>query len=529
MDQEPLSDIFGQLKEEYEKKIPEKLGNLATQVEIVNGEKTEENIKDLRFMVHKLAGSAGTYGYPQVSVCCKEFEKEILEEDFSHAEEYLKKIKGFFSAKGCLLEKIKSHEAVVAVVGMGYIGLSLLEAFGSKGFPLIGYDVDESKVEMVREGKSGYNFLSLDNVVNKSFISSCDPAILDQADVVIISVPTSLDSRHLPDLSNLKSSFNLVTEHLHSGQLIVLQSTTYPGTTEEEFLPVLETSHLKVGKDFFLSYAPEILDPGNPDVLFADIPKILSGVTEECKEKVETLYREAGCETVLCSSIRVAEAAKILQNTYRLVNISLINEMKIMFDRMGIDVWEVIKAAASKPFGFTPFYPSSGIGGDCTAVVPTYLSLKAQESDGPTSLIDLAHKVNISIPYYVVGKIEEGLGMHKKSLNGAKVLVLGVSYKKDVNDLRESAPLKVLSLLEGRGAEVSYHDPLVPVLKAPRHYPELDLQSVEVSGKGFASYDCVFIGTNHSCYDWESIYTHSQLIIDTHNVMDKNSEKVIKA
>ena len=527
MDKEPLNAVFEQLKEEYEQKIPQKLTTLKEQVGKVQSGKTEENVKDLRFTVHKLAGSAGTYGYPQVSTCCKAFEKEIVEEDFSHAEEYLEKIKGFFSTTSDLLEKIKSHEATVAVVGMGYIGLSLLEAFGSKGFPLIGYDVDKGKVEMVREGKSGYNFLPLDNIVNKSFIASYDPAILDQADVVIISVSTSLDSRHLPDLSNLKSAFQMVADHLHSGQLIVLQSTTYPGTTE--FLPVLEKTNLRIGKDFFLAYAPEILDPGNPDVVFSEIPKILSGITPECKKRVEALYSEAGCETVLCSSIRIAEAAKILQNTYRLVNISLINEMKIMFDRMDMDIWEVIEAAASKPFGFTPFYPSAGIGGDCIAVVPTYLSLKAQESDGPTSLIDLAHKVNISIPYYVVGKIEEGLGVHKKSLNSAKILVLGVSYKKDVNDLRESAPLKVLSLLQGRGANVSYHDPLVPVLKAPRHYPEIDLQSVELSDEAVASYDCVFIGTNHSCYDWEHIYTHSQLIVDTHNVMQQNSDKIVKA
>ena len=281
-----------------------------------------------------------------------------------------------------LSEKISSDKAVIGLIGMGFIGLSLLEVFGDKGFPLVGFDVSASRVAMLKKAEAYYNFMPVQKmhgwIEKKQFTPSSDPAILDQADVIIISVPTSLDHHRLPDLTSLQSAFKTAASHLKKGQLIVLQSTTYPSTTEKEFLPILEKTGLQVGKDFFLAYVPEISDPGNPKYSFTNVPRIVSGVTPACLNMVELLYKKIGCKIVPCPSPSVAEAAKILQNTYRLVNISLMNEMKIMFDRMGMDIWQVIESAAVKPFGFTPFYPGPGIGGDCIPVVPCYLSWKAQ-------------------------------------------------------------------------------------------------------------------------------------------------------
>ncbi|MCX6989681.1 MAG: nucleotide sugar dehydrogenase [Chlamydiae bacterium] len=421
-----------------------------------------------------------------------------------------------------LSQKIASDQAVIGLIGMGFIGLSLLEVFGDKGFPLVGYDLNTQRVEMLKRAEAYYNFMPVKKlhawIEKKQFTPSSDPDILNSADVLIISVPTSLDHHRLPDLSSLKGAFTTAASHLKKGQLIILQSTTYPGTTEKEFLPILEARGLKVGKDFFLGYVPEISDPGNPDYSFTNVPRIVSGITPACRDLVEQLYKKIGCKVIPCPSTQVAEAAKILQNTYRLVNISLVNEMKIMFDRMGMDIWEVIEAASTKPFGFTPFYPGPGIGGDCIPVVPFYLSWKAQETDGPSSLIDLAGSINLSMPHYVVEKVTEALSARKKSLAGAKILMLGVSYKKDVNDLRESPSLRILTLLKEKKAEVFYHDPLVPVLDKLRYYPDLHLKSVELDYKKWGAYDAILIATDHSCYNWKEIVAHAALIIDTRNV-----------
>jgi UDP-N-acetyl-D-glucosamine dehydrogenase len=436
-----------------------------------------------------------------------------------------------------LEEKIADHTAVIGVIGMGYIGLSLLDVFGKQGFPLVGYDLSQERVEMLKKAECYYNFLPLQDLFSllksQRFIPSSDPAILEKADILILSVPTPLDNYQLPNFSHLRQAFQTTATYLKKGGLVVLQSTTYPGTTEEELLPLLEKSGWKVGQDFYLAHAPEISDIGNPQYSFNQVPRLVSGVTASCLKRVTLLYEKIGCHVETCPSTRVAEAAKILQNTYRLVNISLVNEMKIMFERMGIDIWDVIAAAAVKPFGFTPFYPSPGVGGDCIPVVPSYLSWKARQTDGPTSLMDLANTINGTIPYYVVDKVMEALSRHHKGLDGAKVLLLGVGYKKDVNDLRESASLKILSLLKQKKADLHYHDPLVPKLLPSARYPDLKMDSIPLVYEKLSSFDAVIIATDHSTYDWNKIATFSPLVIDTRNVMKDVSpqykKKVVKA
>ena len=435
-----------------------------------------------------------------------------------------------------LAKKIESHNAVVGVIGLGYVGLSLLEVFGRAGFSLIGFDKSTKKIEQLQKGERFYNFIPMAELVefqNKNrFECSSDPAILTKADVIIICVSTPLDKQRHPDPSNLQQAFQTIGAHLKKNQLIVLQSTTYPGTTEEELLPLLEKKGMKVGHDFFLSYVPEISDPGNPHYAFSEVPRVISGVTLTCLKMAELLYKKIGCQVVSAPSTRVAEAAKILQNAYRMVNISFVNEMKIMFDRMGMDVWEVIDAAKVKPFGYTAFYPSMGAGGDCIPVVPLYLVSKAKETDGPTSMMELADAINTMIPHYVVEKVIQALNAHNRKINGAKILMLGVAYKKDVNDLRESAPLRVLTLLKEAGAEVYYNDPFVPELENVPKYPQLKMKSRQLDYPQMKSYDAVVIATNHSSYQWKEVVKHSTLIIDTQNVttnIEGAKEKVVKA
>ena len=426
-----------------------------------------------------------------------------------------------------LEKKINSHEAIIGVIGMGYIGCSLLEVFGYKGYSLIGYDVDPKKVEMMQREASPFNHMDLKALFSliekKRFRPTCDPHLLKEADILVISVPTSLDDYYQPNLLPLERAFQTVQKSLRKDQLIVLQSTTYPGTTVEVLLPLLNQSTLKVGHDFFLTYVPEVSDIGNPDHTFTQIPRIISGITSACLKMGKLLYQNIGCQIVEATSTQVAESAKILQNAYRLVNCALINELKITFDRLGIDIWEVIQAASSKPFGFTPFYPGPGAGGDCIPVDPQYLIWKARKTDGPTTLLENASAVNREIPYFVVDKVIQGLDRHQKSLKGAKILLLGIGYKKDVNDVRQSASLKILSLLRQRGANVFYHDPFISEIDGLK---SRDLHYVE-----FKDYDAIVIATDHSIYDWKAVVLHSQLIIDTRNVttgIPGAHEKVIK-
>jgi len=438
--------------------------------------------------------------------------------------------------KKSLEEKIRSHTAVIGMIGMGYVGLSLLDVFAARGFSLVGYDSNPKKVEKLQAGESTMNFLPLKDLfacMNQGkFTPSADPDILKFADVLLMCVPTSLDQNKIPDFSCLRKAFHTARQYLKKETLVILQSTTYPGTTEEELLPLLEEGGFKVGSDFFLAYVPEISDIGNPNYSFTEVPRIVSGITKECVDVVSSLYQTIGCKVIPVPSTKVAEAAKIVQNTYRLVNISLVNEMKILFDRMGIDVWEVIEAAATKPFGFSPFYPGPGVGGDCIPIVPYYLVWKGKETDGPSSLIELAGAVNDTIPYYVIDKVIEALSRHEKSIKKAKILVLGVGYKKDVNDLRYSISLKILSLLQQRMADVHYHDPYVQELSHLEKYPHLQMKSEKLDYTRLKDYDLVVIATDHSSYDWKKIVSHSLLIVDTHNVtagIAGTKEKVVKA
>lgn len=350
------------------------------------------------------------------------------------------------------------------------------------------------------------------------FIPTTDPNLLKDADIVVISVPTTLDGHRQPDFEPLRVVFKEVADNAKVGQLIILQSTTYPGTTEEELLPQIERL-FKVGEEIYIGYVPEISDIGNPNHTFRSVPRILAGVTPACTHMIDLLYKTIGCKTYICPSTDVAEAAKIYQNTYRLVNISFVNEMKILFDRLGINIWDVIEAASTKPFGFTRFDPSPGVGGDCIPVDPFYLTWKARECEAPTQMIDIAGYINDMIPYYVVEKTLEALALQQKAINGAKVLVLGVAFKKDVDDPRHSSSVRVLELLQQRGAKVSYNDPYIPSLK------HLNLQSVSL--ESISSYDVVVIATDHSDYQWDKISKEAKQIVDTRHVVQ--GKKVVRA
>lgn len=421
-----------------------------------------------------------------------------------------------------LATKIISKEAVIAVIGMGYVGLSLLEVFGKEGYPIIGLECDAEKVENLKQGKSTMGFLPLDDLFPLirygKFIPTTDPNLLKDADIVIISVPTTLDAHRQPDFEPLRSVFKEVVQTLKQGQLIILQSTTYPGTTEEELLPQI-SSKMKVGEEVFVGYVPEISDIGNPNHTFCSVPRILAGVTAECSKMIKLLYETIGCQTYVCPSTRVAEAAKIYQNTYRLINISFVNEMKILFDRMGMNIWDVIDAASTKPFGFTRFEPGPGVGGDCIPIDPFYLTWKARVSEGPTQMIDAAGYINDMAPYYVVDKTIEGLAQFGKAIKGARLLLLGVAFKKDVDDPRHSSAVKVLELVQHRGAQVEYNDPFIPYLK------QFNLNSVSLERLG--EFDAVVIGVDHTQYKWDKILKNSQLVIDTRNVV--RGDKVVRA
>lgn len=438
--------------------------------------------------------------------------------------------------KKSLLNKIKSESAVVGVVGLGYIGLSITEAIGKKKFPLVGFDSNLKKINQLKKGEN-YLVPPVEGIgeliKSKQFKPSGDPSPLKSADIIIISVPTSLDSHNHPDFSSLEKAFDTVSNILKKGQLIVLQSSTFPGTTDKVLLPKLEQkSGLKAGKDFFLAYVPEISNPGDTNYNFCSIPRIVSGITDSCKEAAMAFYKKFGMQVSGCPSTKVAEAAKILQNTYRLVNISLINELKILLDRMDIDIWEVIKAASTKPFGFCPFFPGPGAGGDCIPVDPEYLAWSAALTDGPCTIIHQAEQVNEMIPYYIVEKTVEGLSSKNKAIKDANILVLGVAFKKDMNDIRQSGSIKILSILKKKQANVHYHDPYVSEINNLNKFPDLDMKSIPWDYKALKNYDAIVIGTDHSFYDWNKIVKESRLIIDTRNATSNvisGKNKIIKA
>lgn len=432
-----------------------------------------------------------------------------------------------------LIEKIKEKKAKVGIIGLGYVGLPLAKVFIKAGFSVIGFDIDEDKVKKLKNGISYIHYLPAEEIKNfikqKKFLPTSDFSLLKKVDVVCICVPTPLDAHRNPDLSFVLNTTKTIARFLQSGQLVVLESTTYPGTTDQEMLPILEQGGMKAGKDFFLAYSPERENPGDPDFSTEKIPKVIGGITDNCLKIAQALYDQIVVKTVSVSSTRVAEATKLLENIFRSVNIALVNELKMIFERMDIDVWEVIEAASSKPFGYMAFYPGPGYGGHCIPVDPFYLTWKAKEVDYSTKFIELAGEINTLMPYYVVSRTVEALSSQNKPLKGAKILILGIAYKKDVDDQRESPALKIIHILKKRGAEVSYHDPYVPRSYGHREYPDMDMKSVPLNEETLAESDAVIITADHSVFDFDWIASKASLIIDTRNAIKKNISNVVKA
>jgi UDP-N-acetyl-D-glucosamine dehydrogenase len=432
-----------------------------------------------------------------------------------------------------LERKILDKRARVGVIGLGYVGLPLVKLFLSKGFPVTGFDIDPKKVSLLNRGKSYIRHISAVELrrflKEKLFRATADFSKLKDVDAIIICVPTPLDAHKNPDLSFVLGTTAVIARYLRSGQLVVLESTTYPGTTEEEMLPLLERGGLTGGKDFFLAFSPEREDPGNTQFSTGTIPKVIGGLTPQCRRLAGLLYSQIVIRTVIVSSPRVAEAVKLLENIFRSVNIALVNEMKIILERLGIDVWEVIQAASSKPFGYMPFYPGPGYGGHCIPVDPFYLTWKAKEVDYQTKFIELAGEINTSMPYYVVNRTIEALNGRGRSVRGARILVLGIAYKKDIDDQRESPALKIISVLKAKGARVDYNDPYVPRSAGHREYPGLDLRSMPLTARRLRSSDAIIIATDHSSYDYDWIVRQAPLVVDTRNAIRRRRKNVVKA
>jgi UDP-N-acetyl-D-glucosamine dehydrogenase len=429
-------------------------------------------------------------------------------------------------------EFFKGAQLRVAIIGCGYVGLPLALRFAEAGHKVTGFDTDPVKINMLNAGKSYIEHIQqtkIQQFVNsRHFSATTDFSRLKEADAILICVPTPLNEYREPDLSYVEKTALSIQPHLQRGQLIVLESTTYPGTTEELVLPILEKSGLRcpittgpenenVPVDFFLAFSPEREDPGNKQFGLAQIPKVVGGVNAPSGRAAVSLYAQVVAKVIPVSSTRAAEMAKLLENIFRCVNIALVNELKLLSMRMGVDIWEVIDAAATKPFGFMPFYPGPGLGGHCIPVDPFYLSWKAREYDFSTRFIELAGEINTAMPYHIVDSIAGALNNHKKSVKGSKILVLGVAYKKDVDDLRESPTLKIMQILQERGADFDYNDPYFPQLHKMRHYNYEHMKSVPLNAETLASYDAVIIATDHSSYDYGAIVDAAKLVVDTRN------------
>jgi UDP-N-acetyl-D-glucosamine dehydrogenase len=439
-----------------------------------------------------------------------------------------------------LKEKILTRRATIGIIGLGYVGLPLVIHFAKAGFSTLGFDADPYKVAELNLGRSYIRHIKSEDISSfrtprngqqrPLFEATTDFARLSEPDALLICVPTPLNRNREPNLEYVEAVTRAVAKTLRPGQLVSLESTTYPGTTDEVMLPIVGGNGLKVGKDYFLVYSPEREDPNNSGHNLYNTPKVVGGVTENCLEMGKTLYSQVVQEVIPVSSTKAAEMTKLMENIYRAVNIALVNELKVLCHRMNIDICEVINAAKTKPFGFQAFYPGPGLGGHCIPIDPFYLTWKAREYDFTTRFIELAGEINTSMPYYVIDRAIQGLSSQGKSIKGAKALVIGLAYKKDVDDMRESPSLKLIDLLLQKGATVDYHDPYIPVMPQTRRH-NFDMRSVQLTPQNLATYDVVLIATDHSCLDYESIVSQASLVVDTRNTLNgkNHNHNVIRA
>ena len=433
--------------------------------------------------------------------------------------------------KQSAIGKFRDKTATIGIVGLGYVGLPLMLRYAETGFKVLGFDIDAEKVNKLNNGETYIEHIPADKIAaarTAGFEATTDFSRIGEVEAVILCVPTPLNKYREPDMSFVIDTTDAVKPYLRAGQVLSLESTTYPGTTEEELLPRVEEGGLKVGENVFLVYSPEREDPGNPDFETRTIPKVIGGHTPACLEVGLALYQPAIDKVVPVSSTKAAELTKLLENIHRAVNIGLVNEMKIVADKMDIDIHEVIDAAATKPFGFVAYYPGPGLGGHCIPIDPFYLTWKAREYGVNTRFIELAGEVNSSMPEYVVNKTALALNDHQRSIKGSKVLVLGIAYKKNVDDMRESPSVEVMELLRDLGAEISYSDPHVPVFPKMREH-KFDLKSVPLTAESIASYDCVVLTTDHDKFDYDLLKQHAKLIVDTRGKYSGKHDNIVKA
>lgn len=433
--------------------------------------------------------------------------------------------------KDILIQKLRDKSAIIGVVGLGYVGIPLMLRYSEVGFKVIGIDIDQTKVEKLNSGKSYIEHISDQQILaakKAGFEATSDFSKADIADTLILCVPTPLNKYREPDLSFVLSTIDALVPFLREGHVVSLESTTYPGTTEEELLPRMEKAGLDIGETAFLVYSPEREDPGNPDFTTHTIPKICSGYTTNCLEVGIELYQNAVEKVVAVSSLRAAEMTKLLENIHRAVNIGLVNELKIVADKMGIDIHEVIDAAATKPFGFTPYYPGPGLGGHCIPIDPFYLTWKAREYGLHTRFIELAGEVNAKMPEWVIDKVSTALNKVGKPLKNSRILVLGIAYKKNVDDMRESPSVELLELLQEKGADIEYSDPHVPVFpKMREHF--FNLSSIELTPENLQAFDCVLLATDHDAFDYDLVKKHGRIIIDTRGKYKEAADHIVKA
>ena len=437
-----------------------------------------------------------------------------------------------------LLGRVASRDYRIGIIGMGYVGLPLALAAIEAGFPVVGFDIDPARAELLNRGRSGIKHIAsepiAEAIVKRRFRVTSDLGGFEEPDAILVAVPTPLSKQREPDLTFVENSTRAIAKSLRRGQLVVLESTTWPGTTRELIQPILQATGLKAATDFFLAFSPEREDPGNPTLGVSAIPKVVGADDPASLLLACALYAALVIRTVPVSSAATAEAVKLTENIFRSVNIALVNELKVVFEKMGIDVWEVIEAAKTKPFGFMPFYPGPGLGGHCVPIDPFYLTWKARECGIATRFVELAGEVNTSMPQHVVNRLAEALDRTaSRGLNGARVLIIGLSYKKNIEDTRESPSLKLIELLEGRGAKADYHDPFVAEIPRTRGHPELaSRRGVDLDPQTIRSYDAIVISTDHDSTDWGAVAEHGRLVVDTRNVCARNGlfgRNVVKA